>query len=293
MTHFEHAASESASAPSSPYTSTADTATVATAPIFVGGAGRSGTTLLRVILDTHSRIACGPEIKVIPVVANLWAQFQTTFAPYLAEAQVSAGDVDRAFQALIAGVIDPLRRHAGKPRVAEKTPNNVFFFRHLHRMFPEATYVHVVRDGRDVVASLLTMDWRGPDGQRIDYTTDATLAARYWANSVIAARSFQSATQGQSRFFELRYEDLVARPESCLRALFDYLGEPWEPQVLAYHHRERSLGSESSAEAVRKPIYSTATGRWRTDLDAAQRAAVKREAGKVLVELGYCRDLDW
>jgi len=268
-------------------------ADIAYPPIFIGGAGRSGTTLLRVILDSHSRIACGPELKVIPPIAQLWADFQTTYAPYLAESRISETDVDRAFRVLIASLLASMRRESGKARIAEKTPNNVFFFRHLHRMFPNATYIHMVRDGRDVVASLLTMDWRGPDGEPLEYTTDARLAARYWANSIVAARQFAHHTQGRSRYCELRYEDLIAQPEPCLRALFEFLGEPWEPAVLSFHEREHALGIESSADAVTRPIFHTSVGRWRTQLSAEQRQAVKEEAGNVLLELRYCDNLDW
>ena len=57
-------------------------------PIFIGGAGRSGTTLLRVILDSHSHIACGPEIKVLPTIAGLWADFQTKYAAFLSQSRI-------------------------------------------------------------------------------------------------------------------------------------------------------------------------------------------------------------
>jgi len=262
-------------------------------PIFVGGAGRSGTTLLRVILDSHSRIACGPELKVLPQVSQLWAELRTTYAPYLAESNVLPGDIDRSVRALIIGLLGAARRRSGKARVAEKSPNNVFFFRHLHAMFPHAAYVHMLRDGRDVVASLLSMDWRTPDGKRVDYTADARVAARYWVSAIASARAFAHATRGRSRYHELRYEALIAEPESILRTLFEFLGEPWEPGVLDYHRREHALGLESSAEAVTRPMYRSATGRWRRDLTPAQRDAVKQEAGAALIELGYCANLDW
>jgi hypothetical protein len=262
-------------------------------PIFVGGAGRSGTTLLRVILDSHSRIACGPELKVLPLIAKLWADLQAIYAPYLAESNLLPPDIDRAARAMIVSLLGAVRRQSGKPRIAEKTPNNVFVFRHLHAMFPHAAYVHMIRDGRDVVASLLTMDWRGPDGERVDYTSDAGAAARYWVSSIRSGRVFAETTRGSSRYFELRYESLIGQPEAALRRLFEFLGEPWEPGVLEYHRRQRALGIESSAEAVTRPLYQSAVGRWRHDLDSEQLAAVKEEAGQTLIELGYCKDLAW
>jgi hypothetical protein len=265
----------------------------ARAPIFVGGAGRSGTTLLRVILDSHSSIACGPELKVIPSVAYLWAQFQTKYAPFLAEARMNAEDVDRIFRGFIGDLLEPLRRHERKARVAEKSPNNVFYFSHLHRIFPDATFLHMLRDGRDVVASLLTMDWKTPDGHPVGYTREPRLAARYWADAVIAARSFAHQTQGRSRYREIRYEELVAAPEACLRPLFAYLEEPWEPGVLAYYERQRALGDESSAESVTRPMHRMSVGRWQTQLTLADRAAVKDEIGALLIELRYCDNLDW
>lgn len=274
-------------------TAGAANADVVAPPIFVGGAGRSGTTLLRVILDSHSRIACGPELKVIPSIAMMWAEFQTTYAPYLAESKLSEADIDRAFRTFIVSLIAPLRRQSGKPRIAEKTPNNVFFFRHLHRLFPNATYIHMVRDGRDVVASLLKQNWLGPDGQPLPYTVDAREGAKYWANSIVVARQFAAATQGRSRYCELRYEALIADPEPCLRALFEFIGEPWEPGVLAFYERKHALGHESNADAVTRPIYQSSAGRWRNELNADQLAAIKQEAGSVLLELGYCANLDW
>lgn len=262
-------------------------------PIFIGGAGRSGTTLLRVILDSHSRIACGPELKVIPSVASLWADFHTLFAPFLLASRIGSGEIDHVFRDFIVGLLEPLRLSESKSRVAEKSPNNVFYFLHLHRIFPDSTFVHIVRDGRDVVASLLTMDWTTPDGAPIDYTRDARLAARYWAQAVRAGREFARQTAGRSRYFELRYEDLVNRPEPCLMSLFAYLGEPWEPSVLAFHQKRRVLADESSANQVTQPLNNASVGRWKAELNDRDRAAVKDEIGALLIELGYAADWNW
>jgi len=260
----------------------------AAAPIFVGGAGRSGTTLLRVILDSHPRIACGPELKVGPKIAELWYELQTAYSPSLGELGLTAADVNAAFARLVQRLLRPYLQQQAKPRIAEKTPNNVFYLQHLHHLFPDSPLIHVIRDGRDVVASLLTMDWADPaTGERLPYTTDAGLAARYWADAVTAGRlTAQHPTAGPC-YQEVRYEDLVARPEATLRTLFEFVGEPWDPGVLAFHRRRRNLAGESSAGQVTQPLHDRAIGRWRRDLGARDLGAVLDVAGELLEEIGY------
>jgi hypothetical protein len=264
------------------------------APIFVGGAGRSGTTLLRVILDSHKHIACGPELKVTPSICGLWYEFQTGFHPALVEYGLTRDDINRVMGELIMSLLAKYRASNGKPRSAEKSPNNVYYFEHLHMLFPDSPLVHVLRDGRDVVCSLLTMDWvDSRTGAPIDYTRDARKAAEYWVSAVRTGRQ-AGGKIGAKHYKELRYEDVVLRPEATLRGLFEFLGEPWDDAILRFHENTaRPLAQESSAEQVSKPLYTSASGRWMTDLKAADKAAVKAVAGELLIELGYAANKDW
>lgn len=263
-------------------------------PIFVGGAGRSGTTLIRVILDSHPNIACGPELKVTPMIAELWHGFQTAHMPPLKEYLLTPGDINRIFEQMILSLLEKYRAQSGKSRVAEKSPNNVFFFQHLRHIFPDSPMVHVIRDGRDVVCSLLTMNWIDPKtGEPIDYTRDPRKAARYWASAVKTGRKAAGNGSAEPLYMELRYEDIVARPEPTLRGLFSFLDEPWDPAVLDFHSRQRNLAGESSAEQVSRPLYGGSIGRWKENLDPAARQAVKEAAGDLLIELGYAADNDW
>ena len=149
-------------------------------------------------------------------------------------------------------------------------------------------------DGRDVVCSLLTMSWvDSRTGKPVDYTRDARKAAEYWVSAVRAGRQ-AGRRIGAKHYREIRYEDIVARPEKTLRALFEFVDEPWEEGVLRFHEdTSRSLANESSAEQVSKPLYTTASGRWVQDLKPADKAAVKSVAGDLLIELGYAADENW
>lgn len=263
-------------------------------PIFIGGAGRSGTTLIRVILDSHPSIACGPELKITPMIASWWHDCQTKYGAFLHEYTLNEQDVNAMFARLLSTVLDKYKHSQGKRRAAEKTPNNVTVFYPLHKMFPDSPMVHVIRDGRDVIASLLTMDWKTPDGKPVPYTQDAVAAAHYWLNAIRSGRRFRDATQQtRDRYYEIRYEDILENPEQTLKALLTFVGEEWTPDVLAFHEKDRQLANESSAVQVSKPLYRTAVKRWERDLTTAQKKAIKPLIASTLCELGYSDDGDW
>lgn len=265
-------------------------------PIFVGGSPRSGTTLLRVILDSHPRIVCGPEMKVVPAVCKTWHEFRSSYLPVLREHHLTAADVTRSFADLMLSLLEKDRTVSGKQRVAEKTPNNVFFFPHLHALFPQSPLIHVIRDGRDVVCSLLSMNnWLDPQTlQPAGFTRDARKAAAYWVRAVTAGQLARSSAPSLgARYYELRYEQLIEAPESALRALFAFLGEPWHVEVLQFHRQQRNLADEASAAQVSQALNSKGLARWKTDLREADRDAVKEVAGPLLVQLGYATDENW
>jgi hypothetical protein len=263
-------------------------------PIFVGGAGRSGTTLIRVILDSHPNIACGPELKVTPILTDLWHKFQSAHYPPLKEYLLTPADINRIFAHMIVSLLEKYREKTGKRRIAEKSPNNVFFFQHLHHIFPESPLIHVIRDGRDVVCSLLTMNWIDPQtGRQVEYTRTARAAAEYWASAVRIGRTAGAQPAISPRYTEVRYEAIVGEPVPTLQRLFAFLGEPWDPAVLQFHEQERDLAGESSAEQVSRPLYAASIGRWKADLTAADKQAVKEAAGELLIELGYADNHNW
>jgi hypothetical protein len=250
-------------------------------PIFIVGCQRSGTTLLRLILDAHPNISCGPETRFLEDLARItgerhWRRMQLYGFPkeYWHE----------RIAALFDGFQSDYARARGKTRWADKTPRYALCIGYLNELFPTCQVVHVIRDGRDVVAS---------HRDRWGWWA-AVKAVKKWPSYLTTART-AGAGLPAGRYHEVRYEELVSDPEAALRALLDFLGEPWDPAVLEHDKRphdvpERYLAFASSrrvASAERPPIYRSRVGSGHKELDPLLKLLVRVVAGPTLNELGY------
>jgi hypothetical protein len=251
-------------------------------PIFIVGCQRSGTTLLRLILDAHPNVSCGPETL-----------FLVEFAERLTGARhwqhlAQFGFPKEYWQERVAELFDAVQgdyaRRRGKARWADKTPRYAVHLDQIDALFPTCQVVHVIRDGRDVVAS---------HRDRWGWWA-AVKAVKKWPYYLATART-AGADLPAGRYHEVRYERLVADPEATLRELLDFLGEPWDPAVLEHDKRphdvpERYLAFASSrrvASAERPPIYRSRVGSGHKELDPLLKLLVKMVAGRTLNELGY------
>jgi hypothetical protein len=256
-------------------------AAVARPPVFVIGSPRSGTTLVRLILDAHSHVSCGEETHFLrdleAIVGRRWelvASYGLERAWWLARIR----DLYLAFQAEVLAA-------SGKARWAEKDPTYTLHLGFIEELFPDALYVHLLRDGHDVVASFR---------DRWGYRSAARAARTEWARYVRAATALGRRLDG-SRFLELRYELLVTDPEAETRRLFAFLGEPWEPTVLdvdparhsATERYRRFSAGRRQASGETAAIYRARVGAGRSSLDPLLRGLLRRRHGPLLRELGY------
>lgn len=247
-------------------------------PIFVVGCPRSGTTLLRLMLDSHPAISCGPETHFVAPLQQVMDRWPA----------LSRFGFEREYwYEKLADFVDSFQsdyaRRRGKRRWADKTPLYALHLDFVNDLFPRSQVVHLIRDGRDVVAS-----HRDSWGYR-----SALGASDKWRRFVTAARSFGDRAE-PDRYLEIRYEDLVDDPEATMRATLAFLGEAWDDAVLRYddaahdvypgyaavtdEHR-RSDGDESL-------IYrSRVSGGGR--LDPVLRQLFTVRAGRLAAELGY------
>ncbi|MEU9733525.1 sulfotransferase [Streptomyces sp. NPDC048002] len=213
-----------------------------TRPVFVLGCPRSGTTLLQLMLHAHPRMALPPETRfVLPAYESrlgfgdlrddgnraalarwITARPQTRFDELGLDATAVADRIAVGPPTLGSALGVPLRAYAerhGKARWGDKRPAYALHVTEILRLFPDAQFVHLVRDGRDCVASLLGMPW----WHRGFHEAVAT-----WAQVMDVTRRC-ARRLGPDSWHELRFEDLVADPEGRLRALCAYLGEEYDP----------------------------------------------------------------
>jgi protein-tyrosine sulfotransferase len=263
-------------------------------PIVLGGCGRSGTTLLRMMLDSHRRICCGPESSLFRrrAVDTRWLAERFDFRHDEVRAIYDAAASRPAFIEAFAALC---MRKAGKARWAEKTPRNIGRIAEIFHSFPAARFVHVLRDGRDVACSLRTHPrHRVVDGRFVPTGAWKPIAgcARRWVRDIESSRRWW----GDPRFLTVRYEDLVLGPRPALERVMALVGEGWDEAMLA--HAAAASPFRDATRFAQNPealaaVSKTSLGRWQRDLDARDRRIFKRIAGPLLVELGYAKDDGW
>jgi LPS sulfotransferase NodH len=268
------------------------------APVLVLGVSRSGTTLLKEMLDSHSALAIPTESYFVP---QLLARHGGSV-----DVEVFSDDVARLERVREWGVTPELVRErlpesptaeeairaiyrayahlCGKPRYGDKTPIYMQRLDVLERVFPDGQYVHLIRDGRDAALSFLGMRRRASFNPARPRGI-AAFAAQ-WRYEVTAARKLGRCLASE-RYFELTYERLVAEPEEQLRRVCEFLGLGFEPEMLAYHERfdaEKLSDHPRLAEPPRRDVRS-----WRREMSEADTEVFEAVAGELLAELGYER----
>jgi len=238
-------------------------------PVFILGCLRSGTTLLRLILDSHSRIACPPESKFIVQVAKIFEIDQPRNG--LLSMGFSETDILKKMRAFVESYFHEYCRRKGKQRWADKTPHHIDHVDTIDQMFEhDPLYVGIVRHGLDVAYSLQDFEWGvlQPYLNRGEPRHVAT--TRFWQEQNEKLLRIQDELN--ERFLMLRYEKLTAEPRSTLKALFAFLGEEWEEAVLDYQHQPHDEGYGDTKAIGFDGIVSN-SGRYRAWPDAVQQEA--------------------
>jgi hypothetical protein len=284
---------------------------------FVVGVGRSGTTLLRLMLDAHPRMAVPPETHFLPDVikaADRGAGPDGVVEVLRASRRwgdmgISDSDIRARFHSLprfdatsaARAIYRAYAEERGKERWGDKTPKYSLVMGEIEDALPEARFIHLIRDARAVALSRVKMvAGRGEKPPR-----PAGVAAR-WAKRIRQARE-QGETLGG--YLEVRYEDLVTAPEPTLRRVCDFAELHFDAAMLAYHEHAGERLSEIArdlpdAEGKRKgvvagehrlrvhamakePPSKDRISSWREQMSEEDQRACEEAAGDLLAELGY------
>lgn len=246
-------------------------------PVFVVGSMRAGSTLLRLILDSHPHLAIPPEtgfmgglraVKEIPQ----W-QFGRGWYERLGWREE---EVDARLREFYGGIFERYAAAQGKPRWGEKTPFHTEHVTEMAQVFPDACFAGIVRHPAAVAASLR---------KRFHYSFAE--GVDYWAAT--NAAMLRSAVTLDGRFGLLRYEDLLTRREPVLRQLLDLLGEPWSERVLEHHRVHREKGTPRAAEGstvTSEPVDPARATQWVDAVSGTDLAALRR-VGDLAAVFGY------
>lgn len=189
-----------------------------------------------------------------------------------------AKNAPRTYAGLFDAIMSEFADRHGKSRWSEKSPGQAVDA--AHALFPDAQFVHIIRDPRDVVASSLEAPWTD---------TDAATIAREWLSFTL--RSIRAGLRlGPSRFLQIRYEDLTRDPAAVLRVVCAFLGERYDPTMLN-DRRERqqtvaSVVARWQARAL-SGIDPAREGGWKSRLGRVDRLRVNAIVGGALAALGY------
>ncbi len=282
-------------------------------PVIVG-VGRSGTTMLRLMLDAHPDLTIPPETHFVPELIDAieggagpeqavetmtavrqWGDLHTDPADVVARWKElddwAPGPALRSFYEMYA-------ERQGKPRYGEKTPAYVKNMVKIEGALPEARFIHVIRDGRDVALSR----WKRTLGDKDP--APASRVADTWQRRI---RRAQRHGRKVSHYLELRYEDLVTDTEPNLRRIAEFLELPWDPVMMRYYEGAAERMAEMARDLpatdgkptrpgeermqahamTQKPPDPSAMYRWKEKMSPEDVADFDAAAGELLADLGY------
>jgi hypothetical protein len=269
-------------------------------PFFIVGNDRSGTTMLRLILDRSAEAAIPPESMFLADFASVRrrgnlddpreaAQFITRVWEHpkvrrwrlpVGPPPVPAGlGHDEAYRFAVESPFREYAKMQGKGRWGDKTPSYLRCIDELVAVWPRARFVVLVRDGRDVALSVLRMPF-GPN--------NVWAAARWWAQGIRAGQDAERKHRGL--VLSVRYEDLVDDPPTHARRVCEHVGISYGDDMLAIERSDPVKIAEDQAAwftNIQAGINARAVGRWRSELSERDVSVFASVAGRELESLGY------
>ena len=227
-------------------------------PVFVMGSMGSGTTITRLMLDTHPNLMIARETGFMrALMANYHIPFWQFGDVWLDRIDMTEAELDEAVRRFYDDVFGKAAAKQGARRWGDKTPFHVHHMKRAARIFPDAQFVATVRHPGAVANSMKRFGWNWKAG------------IRTWLNSNQAM--VDSGIELGDRFFLIRYEDLVSDTRAVMEEVLAFLGEPWDDRVLSHH--EQQSGRAEGGTRAEEPVDTARIARW---ADSASQVQMRR-----------------
>lgn len=274
------------------------TAVQLTQQLFIGGCSRSGTTLLGSMLGVHPSLITTPEsqfkielLRQLPTLTEPLDLAKTAvllnkhwrykiWGPQLTPTQLADAAPEPTLAGLMQTVVGAYALQQGKTAVdgwVDHTPENISYATTLDHLFPNAKFIHIVRDGRAVAASILPLDW-GPNS--------IIKASRWWMRMVSFGLAAETALPSD-RIMRVSYEALVLSPEATLKTICTFLGIDYLPQMLEANGFNPPHYTTDQHRAVGGAPNPAIVTRWKKSLSRRQIEIFENQTRDFLPYLGY------
>jgi protein-tyrosine sulfotransferase len=267
-------------------------------PVFIIGVPRSGTTLLRVLLDSHPRIAGAPETAWI--AGGYGERSLKELLLFLCNSEIgpvrNLSGVDRntlllAGRRFLDAIFEDYLRARDRSFLVLKTPDDVLHVEFLLNLYPDAKFIHIHRDGRDVACSTNSQKGRFFGVELPGYgELNVGIALKRWYDWDSKVRALFAT--GRFDYRNICYEELVQKPENPLAEMTKFIGVRFQPDMTNYalqEHEYPSWEAGSSDVQKKEKIDATGVGRWREQIPKTHWDQIDRLYGDYLEGLGYAR----
>jgi len=263
--------------------------------VFIGGCPRSGTTLVKRMLDAHPDIYCGPEFGHLVTVCDLYTTMKKGIESGRISSYANKGLLRDYIRSFILSFFRPIFIESGVSVFAEKTPSNIRCFCTLHELFPEAKFIQVIRNPLDVAASYLKVGKRLGEGVGNIHFYSALEAAKHWKQQVLFPQRFKNTFNSQTfqeNYYEVKYEDIVNSPEDMAKKICDFINISFNSRMTDL---DKPLKGDSKSfggifytqEEYIKGISNSQVNGWADYLSQEDVRYVVKETGFYLHKFGY------
>lgn len=245
-------------------------------PIIVGGCHRSGTSLVRRLLNSHSRIHCGPEVKFFRDFHGDYFQDPLAHLRFISSARSLLPDQNllSILGSAFVEIHQCAMRRAGKVRWADKNPENVLYLRDWEALLKgHFLFVHVVRNPLDTLASI--------SERKFPLSIPPTLGDRIAFYERYTRAGINFAERFPARSYRITYERLTTDPVEQLAKLMGWLGETAEKDQIDFHRQDHGIGLEDPKIVHTDRIHADGVGAWRRILSPADAEMIWSATGEL------------